>query len=174
MKIAIGSAQETKFAAVEQAAQVHFGHGQIECTGYKVDSGVPDQPFSFDQISVGAFNRARRALKKDPNSDIAVGLEAGLERVGDRLIDFGVVQVIGKNGIKGLGITEGIALPEKVSELVEVENLELSDAVARAYGIDSIRTRDCTGIFTSGRLGVVRFYEAAVISALEDYDRQVA
>jgi inosine/xanthosine triphosphatase len=174
MKFAIGSSQEAKLKAVYEGAKLHYGPISLECTGYDVSSGIPDQPFTLEQTAIGAENRARRALKSQADADMGVGLEGGLQRVGDRMLDFGVVKVIGTNGITGVGISEGIPLPDDISALVLDKGLELSEAASRVYQIEVSRLRDCPSIFTSGRLGVVKFYMGAVQTALEDYDRQVA
>ena len=137
MKFAVGSRRAVKLEAVEAAIGSYYGGISAEILSCDVKSDIADQPLTLSVTSIGALNRAMRSLRNTPGADMGVGLEAGIERVGDRIVDFGVVQVIGRNGVRGLGITEGIALPEEVAVLVENGATELSDAVARVYDIDS-------------------------------------
>ena len=169
-EVAVGTESATKIAAVREALRSIFPQTAITIHASKVDSGVPDQPFGFDQTMQGAVNRATKALERFPESELGIGLEGGVLELRGRLIDFGIVYVLGRNGVSGVGVSEGIALPSRVAELI-YNGQELSDAMQHVYGLDTVATRDCSGYLTNGRLPSEKYYEAPVLTALHDYQQ---
>lgn len=171
--VAVGTESATKVAAVKNALSLLLPENKIQISTKKVASGVPDQPFGLDETTQGAVNRAELALAYFPEVQIGIGLEGGVFEQRNRLIDFGVVYVLGRNGLYGIATSEGIALPHGVAELIQ-GGMELSDAMQELYGLDTVATRDCSGYLTNGRLPSEKYYQAPVMSALTDYLLQVA
>ena len=52
----------------------------IDIIPAKVESGIPDQPLSEKNTKKGSVNRARAALKKNPNADCGMGIEIGYHK----------------------------------------------------------------------------------------------
>lgn len=171
-RVIVGTESESKLAAVKQALAQMFPSQIIKVIGVRVDSAVPNQPFGLPQICEGASNRAHAALALDDQAQLAIGLEGGVCEVGSRLINIGMVFIVDKSGNVGLGTSEGIVLPKDVERLVR-QGLELSDAMQEVYNIDTVKTRDCSGYLTMGRLPSDKYYLAPAISALLDYTGQV-
>src|SRR5258708_25029535 len=63
MKVAIGSDNPVKIKAVKDAFKTIWPKKKFTFKGYKVPSGVSDQPMSPEECIKGAKNRARRVLK---------------------------------------------------------------------------------------------------------------
>ena len=60
MKIALGSLNAAKLAAVKQGVAVYWPEAEV--VGHDVPSGVRPQPLGHEEIILGALNRARAAL----------------------------------------------------------------------------------------------------------------
>jgi inosine/xanthosine triphosphatase len=74
-RVAVGSVNEPKLAAVRSALGVYAPDATVE--GVNVASGVPEQPVGFEEIIRGARNRAAGAVK-ELSSDLGIGIEDGL------------------------------------------------------------------------------------------------
>jgi non-canonical (house-cleaning) NTP pyrophosphatase len=94
LRIAVGSTNPSKIAAVQQAfdqaVNDHFENDnnnmllQLDIQGFSVASGVPDQPYGDQETCQGAKNRAVAAyraykVKTGNVPHFAVGMEGGLE-----------------------------------------------------------------------------------------------
>lgn len=76
MKLAVGSKNPVKLAAVESVFRVHFPEAKV--VGVEVASGVRTQPKSKEEIYQGALNRANNALRKVCTARFGVGIEGGI------------------------------------------------------------------------------------------------
>lgn len=98
MKFAVGSLNKAKLSAVKQVVCKVFPckkedskeskeaakeQKEHEIVGCDVQSGVSAQPMSAAECLQGATNRAKAAMKATPSADFAIGLEGGLEKVGE-------------------------------------------------------------------------------------------
>lgn len=77
-RVRVGSTSPPKLAGVRAALEALLE--EIEVEGVEVESGVPEQPLGFEEITAGARARARGAGAQGP-CDLAVGYEDGLVRV---------------------------------------------------------------------------------------------
>ncbi len=76
MKIAVASKSEHKISAVRMAYQC-LGI-DAEAIGVAARSMIDEQPYGMEATQRGATYRARDALGKAPDCDIAIGIENGL------------------------------------------------------------------------------------------------
>jgi non-canonical (house-cleaning) NTP pyrophosphatase len=65
--------------------------------GVDVHSGVSDQPMSDEESIKGAITRAKAAFDTNKNSSFGIGLEGGIQQVGDRYFESGWIAVY--NGV---------------------------------------------------------------------------
>lgn len=77
MNVRVGTRNPMKVEATRDAFARHWG--EVTVVGIEVPSGVSPQPLSFGEIARGARERARRAFGE---CDFAVGIEAGVFRIG--------------------------------------------------------------------------------------------
>lgn len=77
MNIVIGSQNNVKIAATEQAFKRLYPEQTVTVTSVPTDSGVRDQPLSTNETMQGAINRARAS--QDNGADFAVGIEGGIQ-----------------------------------------------------------------------------------------------
>ncbi len=109
--VRVGSTNEPKLEAVRRAL-APFAPG-VEVTGLSVGSGVPEQPVGWDEIVLGACNRARSAASEP--CDLSVGIEDGLVPVpdangGERFVNVGCAALLCGEQIS-LGFSSGFAYP---------------------------------------------------------------
>src|SRR5258708_12465951 len=97
MKVAIGSDNPVKIKAVKDAFKTIWPKKKFTFKGYKVPSGVSDQPMSPEECIKGAKNRARRVLKLS-KANFGVGLEGDLEKLDGRWFGCGWIFVIANQG----------------------------------------------------------------------------
>ena len=142
MKVYLGSTNRNK---VEATKEVLAPYG-YEVIGMEVDSLVGAQPkCDYDTLN-GAKNRAR-AL---PNDGIRIGLEAGIENLDYKmyLTNFGVL--IDEEGNEYYAGGTRIPLPDEIAKLINVDNLELSDAMDRFFSTQNIKHKNgAIGFFTN-------------------------
>lgn len=115
--IIVGSQNPVKIKAVKYAFKKVFK--KIEVKSLKVISGIPDQPFSFEQAFKGALNRAKECKKKYKQADFVVGLEGSLQKYSFGWATAGVAVILDKKGIIGKGISSQLILPDKVVKMIK-------------------------------------------------------
>lgn len=115
MRVAVGSDNPSKIDGVRQAFVRAFPHMRLEVRGFKVRSGVGEQPVGYARTSLGAQNRAKAARHAWSSCDYAVGLESGLIPFESRFFDiqFGCIDD-GKTVSSGCSM--GFPLPPKIQE----------------------------------------------------------
>lgn len=84
IRVAVGTHNDLKVQAVRDAFALAFPKLRLNVKGFRVSSGVAEQPREGRTFE-GARNRATRALEKWPKADYGVGVEAGILR--DRWMD---------------------------------------------------------------------------------------
>jgi inosine/xanthosine triphosphatase len=165
IEIAVGSKNPTKLKAVERAAnQLWTERSRI--VGFDVPSGVVNQPMSDGAMLEGARIRASNASIRMPMADFAVGLEGGIRMMPTGWYDLGWVCAMHiETGRIEYGSTAALKVPTPVSDLMRVQGIELSEAVSRIYGTDTVTDRDCSAVLTRGRLPADTLYATGVIAA---------
>ncbi|MEL3962034.1 DUF84 family protein [Lysinibacillus endophyticus] len=78
MKVAIGTKNKAKTAAIENVIRTYFEDVQFE--QFSVASNVSEQPFSNEETRQGAINRALNTLKV-ANAELNFGLEGGVHEL---------------------------------------------------------------------------------------------
>lgn len=117
--VSLGSTNKAKKAAIQFSLSRIFPSKPCQVTGSSVPSGVTDQPMSNVETITGAENRARAVLKLNPTCDYAIGIEGGIEKIGNRHFESGWVCVIdGKTGVAGFGSSGRFELSEKIMEMI--------------------------------------------------------
>lgn len=165
--VALGS---TNLAKVE-ATRAAFARwlGDVEVAAFDVDSGVPGQPVS-EEVFAGAAARAAgariRALASGIDPDYGVGIEAGTVRLNGTWWAWGVVCVIDRRGVRGVGTTPAFQLPAAVVDRL-TSGCELGDVMEEASGDASIRQGGgAVGLFTKGLLTRRDSFESGILAAL--------
>lgn len=167
MKVVVASKNPVKVNAVLNSFHQFFSDG-VNATGVSVSSGVSDQPMTEDETRQGAINRVTGAKELNPGADFYVGIEGGVERVGNRLFAFAWIAV--SNGdFDSLSRTATFELPPEVSRLI-FEGMELGDADDLVFKKNNSKQQNgAVGLLTQDLLTRQKLYEQAMLLAMIPY-----
>jgi inosine/xanthosine triphosphatase len=164
-RVVVGSVNPVKVAAVR--AVVLRCAPAAEVLGIAVVSGVPDQPWGDAETRAGALERARAALRHDPLSQLAVGLEGGVVREADgTVMSCAWAAAVDRAGVVGTGGSLALPLPPAVVALLDA-GVELGHAMDRVAGtVGTKHGRGAVGLLTDGLIDRQAAYETLVTYAL--------
>ena len=176
LRIAVGSKNPVKLAAVRQAFFRAFPYRPLVCVGHDVPSGVPDQPWGRDETQSGALQRARGACMAETGADYAVGIEGGVEEGNYGLRSVAYVAIRrGRDLRMSVEHTASFVLPPRVERLVRGQEpghgkLELGAACDLVFNETNSKQQGGTvGAVTRGLLDRTAYYEQAVVCALAPF-----
>ena len=176
LRIAVGSKNPVKLAAVRQAFFRTFPDRPLVCVGHDVPSGVSDQPWGRDETWKGATQRARGALLAETGADYAVGIEGGVVQAGDWLRSVAYVAIRRSRDMRGsLEHTASFKLPPRVARLLFGQEpghgkLELGAACDLVFNETNSKQQGGTvGALTRGLIDRTTYYEHAVVCALAPF-----
>jgi inosine/xanthosine triphosphatase len=134
MQIALGTTSKDK----EKIANKILADLQVkgELKTFSASSGVADQPVSKEETIKGASNRARAALTNLPQSDIGLGLEGGLCKVGNLWYLICATVIVDKLDKEYLGVSKKMALPKEVSKKID-NGAQFGQVIREFKGVDT-------------------------------------
>ena len=164
-KVAVGSVNPVKIKATRVAFEKVWPDEKWEVEGIEVGSNVSDQPMSDVESIKGALTRARKALTKG-RVDYGVGLEGGIQKIGKRWFDGGWAAVIRKDGMKGVGSTAKLLVPDKMMKMIEAGR-ELGDVIDHFFSRkNSKQNEGHFGLMTKNVVTRTSGYVDGVVMAL--------
>ena len=167
LSIKIGSENQVKVKALEECLEELLGNS-VNVTGCDVDSGVNDQPQSFQETFEGAKNRARDSFS---DCDISFGIEDGIFKIPETEKTYmNVCVCIMYNGKDfHYGCSSIFEYPEEITDLVHSRALNISEALgAVGYtGNPNIGSAEgAIGILSEGRMVRKDYTKQAINSTL--------
>lgn len=166
MKVVVASLNPAKVRAVREAMALQHPGEPAEIVAIEAESGVSAQPRSDGETRRGARNRARNAYSAMPDATFWIGLEGGIETIGEQLMAFAWMAVLGPGDRIGEARTVTLPLPPGVKELVDA-GLELGDANDRVFGtVNSKHAGGAFGLLTNSRFTREGVYTEALTMAL--------
>ena len=176
LRVAVGSKNPVKLAAVRQAFFRAFPDRPIVCVGHDVPSGVSDQPWGREETRKGAIQRTHEALLAETGADYAVGIEGGVVDVLDGLRSVAYVAILRGHDFRfSIEHTASFALPPRVERLVRGQEpghdkLELGAACDLVFKATNSKQQGGTvGAVTRGLLDRTAYYEHAIVCALAPF-----
>jgi len=172
MKFVVGSTNPVKVNAVKSAIKkmLKFSDSDFHVIAVGVESGVPDQPITLDDIILGATNRAERAMQKIPEASLSFGIEAGITKMPRTItgyIDFAVCVTLDEEGRKTIGFSPGFEYPPFVIKKIFDEKKEVGQIFDELLGEKDVKKKiGAIGILTGGIIPRELFVELSVIMAL--------
>lgn len=149
MKIVVASKNPVKIEAVKLAFTKMFPKVKFEVEGVSVSSLVSNQPKSDSETLLGALNRANGASEKILDADFYVGIEGGIEDLGEEMISVAWAVVKSKDGKIGKGRGGSYFLPKKITQLIR-EGKELGEADDVVFARSNSReSNGAVGILTN-------------------------
>lgn len=163
--IVVASTNPVKIRCALEGFQRMFPDEQFEAHGIHAPSRVGDQPMTDGETRQGAFNRAAHARDHFPEADYWIGIEGGIDTVGETLQAFAWVVVLSRHNA-GQSRTGTFFLPDEIARLVRAGH-ELGEADDIVFGRSNSKQQNgAVGILTGDAVDRVAFYEQAVILAL--------
>lgn len=164
-KIIVASKNPIKINSVKLGFHKVYSDLDFEYEGVSVPSDVSDQPMSNQETLDGAINRATHAKKGFPNANFWVGIEGGIEKMGEEMMAFAWIVILSKDK-KGKARTGTFFLPPKVVELIN-QGKELGEADDIVFGHSNSKQKNgAVGILTSNIIDRTQFYVEAMVLAL--------
>lgn len=166
MKIAVGSTNPVKIAAVRSVVERIWPEAQVE--GVAVPSGVSEMPMSEAETIIGAQNRAK-AARQQLTADLGIGLEGGLHEEPFGWALQGWVAVVAGNGRSGLGSGTTLPLPSHIVQRV-LAGEELGHVMDDLLGEENVKQKGgAIGALTGGLIMRQDAFTHSVIYALSPF-----
>lgn len=166
MKIAIGTKNKAKTAAIKNIVSVYFEN--VEFKQFEVQSNVSEQPFSDEETRQGAINRAINTLKVS-GADLNFGLEGGVREIEGLMYccNWGAVAL--KNGTVISAAGAQFLLPDEIAnelragkELGPVMDIYTNEKDTRHHG-------GAIGVFTANLIDRTEMFEHIVKLLIGQY-----
>lgn len=168
MKIIVGSINPTKIQAAQLAIDRIYPKEKIKVGGVETDSRVSAQPKSDLESIEGAINRATEVLTKT-DADIAIGMEGGIEKVGDYYFECGWIAVIDRENKVGLGSTARFELSKKLAKEI-FAGKEMKEVFNELTSRTDVATTDgAMGVLTVGHYKRAEAYSHGVLFAFAPF-----
>ena len=165
MEVAIGSKNPVKLEAVKQAFNLVWPEQKWKFIGINAKSLVPDQPMSDLESITGARNRARHAIE-EAKAHYGVGLEGGLQQIGEQWFECGWMVVVDNQDREGIGSTIRLETPPKMIEMIKT-GIELGIVSDILFGTENSKQEaGCFGAMTRNNITRSAGYRDGVIAAL--------
>lgn len=161
MRVAVGSLNPVKVKATENVFRSVYGDVIVE--GIDVSSGVPSQPVGEETVR-GAINRAKSVFA-DEKYDMSVGIEAGLFKVGEMMLDLQYCAIYDGSWLT-LGCGSGFEYPPIVLDEV-LSGKEVGDVMSRVAGVENLGEKEgAIGFLSRSILSRTQLTEQSVFMAL--------
>ncbi|MBD8488709.1 inosine/xanthosine triphosphatase [Echinicola sp. CAU 1574] len=164
--VVVGSQNPVKINCTDSSFHKVFEEHHFVVQGLNVNSEVSEQPFGDAETYRGAYNRAKNAKNTFPEADYWVGIEGGVDEMGEDLIAYAWVVIIDQQGNTGKSKTSTFFLPKAISNLIK-GGMELGDADDQVFNRENSKQGNgAVGILTKSLVNRQEYYEQAVILAL--------
>ena len=161
----VASTNPVKIQAAVDGFQRLFPGSELNVIAAAVPSDVAHQPMSDEETLRGALNRSARAQAAQPHADYWIGIEGGVQPIGQELIAFAWI-VVRSRELIGKGRTGAFFLPPAVVELIR-QGKELGEADDMVFSrSNSKQDNGAVGLLTDNVIDRAQLYEHAMILAL--------
>ena len=165
INLVIASTNPVKIQAAVNGFQRLFPGSELNVIAASVPSDVAHQPLSDEETLRGALARAANARAAHPDADYWIGIEGGVQPIGQEMTAFAWIVVRSEAAI-GKGRTGTFFLPPAVAELIR-QGKELGEADDIVFGrSNSKQDNGAVGLLTDNVIDRVQLYEHAMILAL--------
>lgn len=168
LHVIVASLNPVKQQAVKRAFARMFPSIEFEITPIQSQVILPDQPLSDDETLTGAEIRAEFAQDARQAADLWIGIEGGVQTIGEEMSAFAWVVIRSRTQISRAR-TGTFFLPPAVALLIQ-QGKELGEADDIVFGqTNSKQQAGAIGILTGNVVDRTELYEHAVILALAKY-----
>ncbi|WP_242917697.1 inosine/xanthosine triphosphatase [Pontibacter liquoris] len=172
LHVVVASTNPVKVKAALGGFEKMFADRTVDVVPLSVPSGVADQPMTDAETLEGALNRVQQARYIYPEADFWVGIEGGVEVMGNELAAFAWIVVRSATGILGKARSGTFFLPPAVAGLV-AQGMELGHANDKVFSRHNSKQQGgAIGSLTDQVLDRRQLYEPAVVLALVPFKNQ--
>jgi inosine/xanthosine triphosphatase len=166
LRVAVASANPVKLNAAKEAFMLSMDKS-IDLLSLNVDSGVSEQPMSYEETRLGAKNRVANAMLA-LEADYYIAFEGGVDVYEDGPKTFAVICI--SNGEETIfGQSAILPLPMVVYEKL-LEGIELGTAMDELFNTQNIKQKGgAIGQLTNGLETRMSIYKSATILALSRF-----
>jgi inosine/xanthosine triphosphatase len=165
LTLVIASTNPVKIQAAVNGFQRLFPGSELNVIAASVSSDVRHQPLSDEETLRGALNRSTQAQAAHPQADYWIGIEGGIQPIGQEMIAFAWIVVRSKEMI-GKGRSGTFFLPPAVVTLIR-QGRELGEADDVVFNrSNSKQDNGAVGLLTGNVIDRSQLYEQAMILAL--------
>lgn len=166
LTVAVASANPVKINAAKQAFSL-VDQKEVEIHSVSVDSGVPDQPMSYEETRLGAQVRVEN-LVAATRADYYIAYEGGVDVFEDGPKTFAVLCISNGQDII-FGQTATLPIPVKVYERL-LAGEELGVAMDKLFNTVNIKQKGgAIGQLTKGLETRLSIYQSATILTLSRF-----
>lgn len=167
-RIAVGSTNAAKVGAVRAVFERIVPGVEVRSVNVEMPPEIGEMPVG-DQVKAGAIYRARKARQYD--DDIGIGLEGGVEFVGEACYLFNWAAVLGKDGRISTAPSAKLLLPDDIAREIRAGRV-LGELMVERVGRADVNWKEgAVGYLTNGLVSRQRFFEDCLIMALAPYLR---
>jgi inosine/xanthosine triphosphatase len=164
MIVVVGSNSPVKVEATRQAFSEYYADVIVESVNIR--SGVNPFPWSDEEMLQGATNRVNGAQEAVPEADFYVGLEGGLQRLGDWMMVKQLAVVMRREEI-GVGVSSGYDCPERLLSQLEPQMESGRRKIDAFFGEEEILSKQgAIGVLTQSKMSRTESSRDALICAL--------
>ncbi len=164
--VVVGSRNPVKINCTSSGFHQIFNSSHFVVQGINVSSDVSDQPFGDLETYQGAYNRAANAKNVFPEADYWVGIEGGVEEMGENLVAYAWIVILDDQNRMGKSKTATFFLPKSLSDLIK-GGMELGAADDKVFDRQNSKEGSgAVGILTNGQVNRKEYYEQAIMLAL--------
>lgn len=172
----VSVASTLKVKALRRAAKEVFGE-HVEIVGYKVSSGIAEQPFGNEETIRGASNRLANcriaSAEKKQSHDFYVGIENGIVKVeceeeDDIFMDVGWIVIESSDGRKARTHSAGVELDRDIvlsARRRGFQTTTVGSLYAEVFDRSQLNSKDPHAYLTGGMRSRSEFLENALVSA---------
>lgn len=128
--VRVATQKPVKIEAIEDAFKRFFDQ-DVSVIGVNVSSGVSEQPIGED-VFIGAENRINALKELGGEYDFLVSCEGGIVNQYGYLINTQIVLIENKEGIRGIGMSQGYQIPNKYIQ--ELRTTTIARIFDRLFG----------------------------------------
>jgi inosine/xanthosine triphosphatase len=165
IELVIASTNPVKVQAAVNGFRRLFPEAELNVITVSVPSAVAHQPLSDEETLRGALNRSSNARRAQPHADYWIGIEGGIQSIGQEMTAFAWIVVLSPETI-GKARSGTFFLPPSVAALIRAGK-ELGEADDIVFGrLNSKQENGAVGILTDNVIDRAQLYEHAMILAL--------
>jgi inosine/xanthosine triphosphatase len=121
---------------------------------------------SDEETIRGARNRAQAALESAPTAEYGVGLEGGIQQIGEEWFDCGWIVVKRRDGEEGIGSSIRMHTPHKMIKMID-QGLELGEIIDQIFEVQNAKQGDGHfGLMSNNVITRTSGYTDGVVAAL--------